>query len=153
MTNIPGFRTRIDLSFDYWLAIWTVCSALAFVAAARGSGQWAWAGLLSPSLSLRSGGDSQEATRAQAKRPEHRDSHPLREIDSIERPAATCSDLSRSPRVYPTWSNRQNWRLDHTASSLSFLFRFGAPRAITSVAGSLPKPVIRPGTGGSQSRR
>ena len=50
MTNIPGFRTGIDLSFDYWLAIWTVGSALAFVAVARGSRRWAWAGLLSPSI-------------------------------------------------------------------------------------------------------
>lgn len=42
---IPGFP-RIDFSFNYWLAIWAVGIVLAFVAAARGSGRWAWAALL-----------------------------------------------------------------------------------------------------------
>lgn len=42
---IPGFP-RIDLSFNYWLAIWTVGLVLAFVAASRGSVRWAWAVLL-----------------------------------------------------------------------------------------------------------
>ena len=42
---IPGFP-RIDLSFNYWLAIWTLGLVLAFVAAAIGSGRWAWAVLL-----------------------------------------------------------------------------------------------------------
>jgi hypothetical protein len=42
---IPGFP-RIDLSFNYWLAIWTVDLVLAFVAAVRDSGKWIWAVLL-----------------------------------------------------------------------------------------------------------
>jgi len=42
---IPGFP-RIDFSFNYWLAIWTVGLVLAFVAAALGSGRRAWAVLL-----------------------------------------------------------------------------------------------------------
>jgi hypothetical protein len=44
--RIPGFPTSIDLSFGYWLVIWTIGLVLAFVAAERGSGQWAWAALL-----------------------------------------------------------------------------------------------------------
>jgi len=42
---IPGIPS-IDISFNYWLAIWTVGLVLAFVAAARGSGKWVWAVLL-----------------------------------------------------------------------------------------------------------
>ena len=42
---VPRFP-RIDLSFNYWLAIWIVGLVLAFVAAARGSKRWAWATLL-----------------------------------------------------------------------------------------------------------
>ena len=57
MTNIPGFWTRIDLSFDYWFAIWTVGSALAFVAVARGPGRWDWGLVSCRPLSLRPGGD------------------------------------------------------------------------------------------------
>jgi hypothetical protein len=42
---VPGFP-KIDLSFIYWLVIWTVGLVLAFVAAAHGSKRWAWAALL-----------------------------------------------------------------------------------------------------------
>ena len=43
---IPGFPKGVDLSFNYWVAIWVVAIVLALVAAARGSGRWALAALL-----------------------------------------------------------------------------------------------------------
>ena len=42
---VPSFP-KIDLSFNYWVAIWAVAVVLALVAAARGSGRWALAALL-----------------------------------------------------------------------------------------------------------
>ena len=43
---IPGFPKGIDLSFNYWVAIWAVAIVLALVAAARGSARWALAVLV-----------------------------------------------------------------------------------------------------------
>lgn len=43
---IPKFP-KIDLPFNYWLAIWAIGVVLAVIASARGSRRWAWA-ILAP---------------------------------------------------------------------------------------------------------
>jgi hypothetical protein len=44
--HIPGFPKRIDLTLNYWVAVWIAALILAFVAAARSSRRWALAALL-----------------------------------------------------------------------------------------------------------
>jgi len=47
LDRIPGFPMKgIDLSANYWAAIWGVAVLLALVAAAIGSRRWAWAALI-----------------------------------------------------------------------------------------------------------
>jgi len=46
LSYIPGFPKSLDLSFNYWVAIWFAAIILALIAAARGNRRWAWAALL-----------------------------------------------------------------------------------------------------------